>query len=129
MGCFKNIFNNSEIQTETSNMNWIQLTDSMQLNEIIENSNQKPILIFKHSTRCAISRMVLKQFENDFKLDNDFQTYFLDLLQFRPISNEIESLFHVQHQSPQILLVKNGVVVHHTSHESIDAETLGKFMV
>lgn len=125
MSLFKNIFGNSESETpKTSNINWIQLTDLTQLNEIQEVSNQKPAIIFKHSTTCMISRMALKNFEKEFELQNQVEAYFLDLLNYREISNEIASKFDVKHQSPQLLLIKNRICTYNTSHDNIDAEKL-----
>lgn len=106
-------------------MNWIQLTSLGQLNEITQLSTEKSVVIFKHSTRCSVSRMALKQFENDYKIaDNEANAYFLDLLNFRDISNEIASKFQIEHQSPQVILVKNGKVTYSVTHSEIDADTL-----
>ena len=91
-------------------MNWNELTHSDQLQNIIELSNTKPVLVFKHSTRCGISRGVLSKFEQEMEgVDERIVFYYLDLLQYRNISNEIVSKFNVVHQSPQIILIKNGI--------------------
>ncbi|HBY67023.1 MAG TPA: bacillithiol system redox-active protein YtxJ [Flavobacteriaceae bacterium] len=96
-----------------------------QLEEIIKESKNKPVAIFKHSTRCGISRMVLKQFEKNYDLDdNQLKLYFLDLLQNRDISNEIAARFKVHHESPQMIVLKDGEVIHHDSHQGIDANHL-----
>lgn len=125
MSVFSNIFGSSEKQNDSnSKINWIPLTDLGQLNEIIDISNEKPAVIFKHSTRCSVSRMALKQFENEFDLDDKVDSYFLDLLEHRVISNEIASRFGVYHQSPQLLLIKEGKSVYDVSHEAIDAGEL-----
>lgn len=125
MSFLNNLFGNSDNQTPiTSKINWTLLTDLGQLNEIITLSNEKPVLIFKHSTRCSISRMALKQFENEFDLQDKVTPYFLDLLEYRSISNEIATRFNVMHQSPQLLLIKNGIVIYQVSHDSIDAQEL-----
>ena len=103
------------------------MTDLGQLNEIINLSNEKPIVIFKHSTRCIVSRTALKQFENEFDVETlhcNVSTYFLDLLEHRDISNEIASRFGVYHQSPQLILIKNGKAIYEASHSEIDAEVL-----
>ena len=71
--------------------------------------------------------MALKQFENEFDLDSLDQKvllYFLDLLEYRGISNEIAVRFNVIHQSPQLLLIQNGKSVYAVSHSDIDAEEL-----
>lgn len=125
MSILKNIFGSSETEKpKTSNIDWIQLTDLGQLNEIQEFSSQKPVIIFKHSTTCSISRMALKNFEREYDLNDKIDAYFLDLLNFRTISNEIANKFEVVHQSPQLLLIKNGISVYDVSHDSIDAEEL-----
>jgi bacillithiol system protein YtxJ len=84
--------------------------------------------IFKHSTRCIVSKMALKNFENNFNLENKIQPYFLDLLEYRAISNEVATRFNIQHQSPQIIVIKNGVAVYATSHEDIDVLFLERFV-
>lgn len=125
MSIFNNFFGNSDKQTPiTSKIDWNLLTDLGQLNEIITLSNEKPVLIFKHSTRCSISRMALKQFENEFDLQAKVTPYFLDLLEFRSISNEIATRFNVMHQSPQLLLIRDGIATYDVSHDSIDAQEL-----
>ena len=125
MSLFSNVFGSSESQnTSKSKINWIYLTDLGQLNEIMTVSNEKPIVIFKHSTRCSVSRMALKQFENEFDLVDQVDVYFLDLLEHRDISNEIASRFNVYHQSPQLLLIKEGKSVYDVSHCDIDAGEL-----
>ncbi|WP_300570986.1 bacillithiol system redox-active protein YtxJ [Flavobacterium sp.] len=124
MSFFKNIFGNSDESEEQSKMNWSRLTSISQLDDIISLSNEKPIVIFKHSTRCIISRMALKQFEKEFDLLDKITPYFLDLLEHRDISNEIAQRFGVMHQSPQLLLIENGASSYNASHENISAITL-----
>ena len=127
MSFFKNMFNSSEEKDSNENkINWNELTDLGQLSEIIEISNEKPVAIFKHSTRCSVSRMALKQFENEFNSSDKVTPYFLDLIAHRNISNEIASRFGVTHQSPQLILIKEGKAVYNVSHSDIDAEELAK---
>ncbi|MFC7773010.1 bacillithiol system redox-active protein YtxJ [Flavobacterium sp. GCM10027622] len=125
MSFFKNLFGNEEQQRNSLKIEWNPLTDIKQLDAIVEESNSQPIVIFKHSTRCNISRMVLKQFENEFDVVSGLvKPYYLDLLEFRPISNEIAAKFNVVHQSPQIIVLKNELVVHDASHSDIQAGDL-----
>ena len=125
MSLFSSVFGSFENQnTSNDNVNWIPLTDLSQLDTIVALSNKKPVVIFKHSTRCSVSRMALKQFENEFDLEDKVDAYFLDLLEHRDISNEIASRFGVYHQSPQLLLIKEGKSVYDVSHSDIDAEEL-----
>lgn len=128
MSLFKNVFGNSGQEEASSKFAWRQLTDVGELNVIVSESAEKPVLLFKHSTRCAISRMVLKQFERDYNLDDAVIPYFLDLLQHRDISNAIANQFEVQHQSPQLIVIKEGKAVFNASHESIDVADLNDFI-
>lgn len=130
MSIFKNIFGSNEESKPKSNLklNWNQLQDLGQLNEIIILSEEKPVVIFKHSTTCSISRMVFKTFENEYNLNNNQEIYYLDLLNHRDVSNEIANKFAVIHQSPQIIVIKNGVAIYNASHENIHAEEIEKFI-
>ena len=128
MSLFKRKVSSSYEVQPNSKVGWKQLTDLGELNSIINESNDKTVVIFKHSTRCGISRMVLKQFENDFNFPESITPYLLDLLAHRDISNAIASRFDVVHQSPQIIVIKEGVVVYNASHESIDAAELNNFI-
>ncbi len=102
-------------------MNWNKLSDIKQLDEIIAISSDKPVLIFKHSTRCSISSTALDRMERSWKDEEveNLEPYYLDLIQFRTISGAIEEKFDVEHQSPQALIIKNGHCVYHASHYDI----------
>lgn len=126
MGFFNSIFGDKD--DTVSAVNWVALTQKSQIDEIIVASNNQPIVIFKHSTRCSISRMALKQFESHFDLQDKITLYYLDLLNFRDISNEIVVKFNVLHQSPQLLLIVNGSCVYSSTHENIDAASLQQFV-
>jgi bacillithiol system protein YtxJ len=107
-------------------MKWNQIKAAEQLEEIKKESAEKKILIFKHSTRCTISRASLDRLER--KWDDqemaDVKPYFLDLLNFREISGLIAQQFNVEHESPQILLINNGKSVFDQSHFSIDYDQI-----
>lgn len=125
MSFLNSIFGSSEnSDSPKSNVNWTELTDIIQLNEIEAISQEKPVVIFKHSTRCSISRMALKQFEREYDLNETVAAYFLDLIAHRDISNGIASKFGVYHESPQLIVIKNGKAVYDVSHSDIDAEAL-----
>ena len=99
-------------------MNWIALTDEEQLDTIREKSKQTPQLIFKHSTRCSISSVAKNRLEKGLQPEGvDF--YYLDLIRYRGISNKISSDFDVFHQSPQVLMIRNGECVYDESHSGI----------
>lgn len=105
-------------------LNWKELNQISKLDEIIAHSTSKPSIIFKHSTRCSNSRMSLKQFEQEFALQDKIDIWLLDLLNHREISSEIAARFQVRHESPQLLFIKNGICIYHASHHLIEAEQL-----
>ncbi|MBU3659377.1 MAG: bacillithiol system redox-active protein YtxJ [Flavobacteriales bacterium] len=106
-------------------MAWIKLTEENQLEECWNLSHQKPQLIFKHSTRCNISVMALTRFQGSGILDAEtVDSYYLDLLKFRNISNAIESKSGVRHQSPQVIVINKGEVFLSESHGMIDARSI-----
>ena len=132
MSLLKNIFKStSEDKKEVvSNVNWIPLKTLEQLEEINKISTTETVVIFKHSTRCGISRMVIKLFEKQFDASmSDLKVYYLDLLNFRELSNEVGYKYQILHQSPQLLVVKNGVVVEHASHYDITTIDLNIYIV
>lgn len=125
MGIFDQLFGNkkeasSEETTAKPTSAWIPLTSIEQLSGIAEASSGRTQVIFKHSTRCGISRMALNLFEREqlSKLE-DADVYFLDLIKHRDVSNEIAAKFGVEHQSPQVLVIRDQKVVTHASHNGI----------
>ncbi|MFL1011482.1 bacillithiol system redox-active protein YtxJ [Flavisericum labens] len=129
MGILNKIFGGSDAPKEEEKLPWVELNDLNQLDDIKQKSSTKTQVIFKHSTRCGISRMVKNQFESDFSFkENHMELYFLDLIAFRDVSNTISNLFQVVHQSPQLLVIKNGTVVAHDSHGAINDLDLSKYI-
>ncbi|MDO1500277.1 bacillithiol system redox-active protein YtxJ [Winogradskyella maritima] len=128
MGIFNKLFSGSSEPKEEKVLPWIPLTTLEQLDAIAEKSKTKTQVIFKHSTRCGISRMVINQFVEFYNLEEtNIDLYYLDLLNHRDVSNEVGYKFQVLHQSPQLLIIKNGVAVAHASHGAINDLELAKF--
>tara|TARA_B110000438_G_C15745934_1_gene620742 strand:+ start:983 stop:1303 length:321 start_codon:yes stop_codon:yes gene_type:complete len=98
-------------------MNWIALTDYSQIQKALEQS--EPFLVFKHSTRCSISSMALSRFERSYSLEA-VQAFYLDLIAYRSISNQLSDEFGIEHQSPQLLFIQSGNCTYYASHNSID---------
>ncbi len=130
MGLFNNLFGSTdEGAKEKKVLPWIALRSLDQLEEIEQRSKTKTQVIFKHSTSCGISRMVLNMFTSSYTLtEGQMDVYFLDLLAHRDVSNEVGIRFQVLHQSPQLLIVKNGVTVFHTSHGAISEVDLTQYI-
>ncbi|MEL7002932.1 MAG: bacillithiol system redox-active protein YtxJ [Bacteroidota bacterium] len=103
-------------------MEWIELRNVNELDQIKQKSHEEPVVIFKHSTSCAISSMAINRLERSWNSQemNGVKPYYLDLIRHRDVSNQIAETFGVPHQSPQVLVVKNGDVVYDTSHMGIN---------
>jgi bacillithiol system protein YtxJ len=99
-------------------MNWIPLQNESQLEDIQAKSANRPQLIFKHSTRCSASAIVKGRLERAGKPEAiDF--YYLDLINNRPVSNKVADLFRIDHESPQVLLIRDGQCIYDESHLGI----------
>lgn len=119
MGILKSLFgSNPANRKKQETIAWNALTESKQLEEIIVNSSIKYQAIFKHSTRCGVSSGVLRQFERQ-ENNGSIDFYFLDILSHRTISNEIATSYGIIHESPQLIVIKNGQVAAHGSHYDI----------
>ena len=129
MGLLNKIFGASSETKEEKLLPWIPLNSVAQLSVIEQKSKSKTQVVFKHSTRCGISRMVMNQFVSAYDLDmTNIDLYYLDLLSYRDVSNEVGYKFQVMHQSPQLLIIKNGVTVAHASHGAINDIDLKRFI-
>lgn len=106
---------------------WVELTSSEQLDELLQSSETKPVLLFKHSTRCSISSMALNRFENNMDPERATCVY-LDLIAHRSLSNEIETRTKVAHESPQAILITNHEVIYSATHNGINAQEILKLI-
>ncbi|MCX2744699.1 bacillithiol system redox-active protein YtxJ [Mangrovivirga sp. M17] len=107
-------------------MTWTEIKEERDLKQAIEISKTKPVLIFKHSTRCAISSMMLSKLERNWneKSTEKVSPFFLDLISYRNISNLIENSFGIMHESPQALLIHNEKCIFDSSHGGINHDVL-----
>ncbi|WP_108246211.1 bacillithiol system redox-active protein YtxJ [Muricauda brasiliensis] len=129
MGIFDSVFGKKAgTKKERKELPWIQLESIAQLETIVESSNNKPQVIYKHSSTCGISRMVLNMFTESYDMDLDIDLYFLTIQHHRDVSNRIEDKFEVRHESPQLLVIKKGEVVFHTSHGAISDTDFTKYL-
>lgn len=106
-------------------MNWKKLNSIEDLTAALTESTEKTVVIFKHSTRCSVSMMAKKSLEYGWDLtDEEVVPYFLDLIAHRDVSNKIAQDLEVEHQSPQLIGIKNREVFYHASHGVISVESL-----
>ncbi len=105
--------------------NWQSLNALDSLDAILEASFQRPQLLFKHSTRCSISSGAKYRLDNGLDtLAAEFDLHYLDLLSYREISNQIAERFQVVHQSPQVIVLRNGKASFHMSHQLITVDRI-----
>lgn len=104
-------------------MNWKEITDEQQLEQIRQESTLHPVVLFKHSTRCSISSMAKSRLERATPPEN-IPFYYLDLIRYRGISNKVAEVFGVMHESPQVLVIRRGECVYDESHNGINMEDL-----
>ena len=102
---------------------WKHISSDADLDQIISSKSYlKPVILFKHSTRCPVSFTAKKSFEFGWKNELDCEVYLLDLISYRTISSKIEQLLGVQHESPQLIVVSKGKSIFNASHGMIDAD-------
>jgi bacillithiol system protein YtxJ len=109
-------------------MNWNPLTTIDQLAIIDEESIQQPVMLLKHSTRCSISSAALGRLERNLDEGSGMKVYYLDLIAYRDVSNAIASRYGIEHQSPQVIVLKNGKAVYHESHMGIQPDEITEFV-
>ena len=104
---------------------WKVLTTEGQLDKLIADSEQKPVVLFKHSVSCGTSAMAKHNLEKDWDFtDQEIDFYYLDLIAYRSISNKIATVLNVTHQSPQVILIHKGKAVYATSHQAVSVSGL-----
>lgn len=104
-------------------IDWIHLESEDQLDQIVKDSYQKPAIILKHSTTCPISSIAKLRLDQDLNLDN-VDMYYLDLHRYRSISNKVAELFMIVHESPQVLIIKDGDCIFDESHLAIQVDEI-----
>ncbi|MDG1333847.1 MAG: bacillithiol system redox-active protein YtxJ [Crocinitomicaceae bacterium] len=117
-------FSKEKEEKKQNGLPWERLTSVDQLKEVIASSSEKPVLLFKHSTRCSISSMALNSFQHGWEgTPEEIDIYYLDLLNYRDVSNAMALETGVIHQSPQVIVLKNNEVVYTATHSSISARS------
>ena len=129
MKLLKKIFKKNDPEAQEAFINWLHLINIDQIKQIRSLSKSETVFIFKHSTRCGISKMVIKRFENMFDESmSNVKVYYLDLLNYRDVSDKVGVTFNVIHQSPQLLIIKNEVSVFNASHQDITSIKLQDYI-
>lgn len=131
MGIFQRMFGDSDSSSNAAGSGqgvyptWQALTSEEQLDDLVAKSHERPVLLFKHSTRCSISTVALSRVERGWAFaEGELDPWFVDLIQYRGVSNAIAERFGIPHQSPQAILLKDGKPVYDASHSAIDVPSL-----
>lgn len=110
-------------------MNWIELQSIEQAKELINSSTEKPVLFFKHSTRCSISNMAKDRLERKWNIDDSILSpIYLDLLNHRDVSNFLAEELNIEHQSPQVILVKKKTATYSETHSMINVDAISEVL-
>jgi len=116
-----------KVEKPKASVNWKNLTDLDQVDRILNDRTGQKHLLFKHSTRCGVSAMTKRQFEKEWAEENeDVDVWYLDLLNYRDISNAIAEKTGIYHQSPQAIALGNGEVCYSASHSEVSAKQIVK---
>ena len=105
-------------------MNWNELRSLEQLDSVVNESKEQPVVIFKHSTSCSISSMAFDRLQRAWDDADNVKPYYLDLIKYREISNQIAEKFGVMHQSPQVIILKDGEAIYDNSHMGISYQAV-----
>ncbi len=101
---------------------WLNLESIDQLDKIVDSSTSKPSIIFKHSTSCPISSIAKLRLDDHWDIKDEVDLYYLDLIKHRNVSNQIAEKFEIVHESPQLLVIKDGRCVYDVSHMDINVQ-------
>lgn len=104
-----------------SDSGFIELHEAHELDELLSQSGDQPVILFKHSNSCMISSRARRQMD---KLEKPVAMVIVQ--KARGLSNEIESRFSLPHETPQVLVVRNGKLAWSASHFRITAEAVNR---
>ena len=115
----------NKTDNNSSSFPWKNVESVDLLNSLM--NSDKPVLLFKHSTRCIISKTVKARFETMAK-DSSTDMYLVHVIEERPYSNHIAETSGVTHQSPQVLVFKSGECLYNASHDGILDDPILSFL-
>ncbi|MFN2492084.1 MAG: bacillithiol system redox-active protein YtxJ [Pyrinomonadaceae bacterium] len=98
---------------------FVKLTDTKSFDELANRSKDQPVVIFKHSLTCPISASAYEQMA-----ETDGEVALIEVQKARELSTEIENRLGVAHESPQVIVLRNGQVVWSASHFRITSDAV-----
>jgi len=107
-------------------MEWYKITDSGDIDQVVNDSFAQPVLVYKHSPICGLSSNALQKLEKGWNAleAKKLKPYFVDVVAQRPLSQGIAQRFKIMHQSPQVLLIRDGICVYDIAHFEISVKDL-----
>ena len=100
---------------------FFRIDDRAALDGLLADSKQKPVIVFKHSTACSISSRAYREME---KVEG--QVNILEVQSAREISRELANLTGVRHETPQVIVLRDGKAVWNASHFDVKAAAVAK---
>lgn len=102
-------------------MSFSEITEANELEDLLNRSNEQPIIVFKHSTTCPISARAHREME---KVNGEVALVVVQ--HARVLSNEVAARTGIKHESPQVFVLRNGSPAWHASHYDITASDVEK---
>jgi bacillithiol system protein YtxJ len=100
---------------------FLRIDDRAALDNLITDSKQKPVIVFKHSNACSISSRAYREME---KVQD--QVNILEVQSAREVSRELANLTGVRHETPQVIVLRDGKAVWNASHFDVQAGAVSK---
>ena len=100
---------------------FFEIDDRTALESLMTDSNQKPVIVFKHSNACSISARAYREME---KVEADVNI--LVVQSAREVSRELANLTGVRHETPQVIVLRDGKAVWNASHFDVQAGAVAK---
>ena len=98
---------------------FVKITDKKSFEQLASRSKDRPVVIFKHSLTCPISAAAYEQMA-----EFDGEVALIEVQRARELSTEIENRLGVTHESPQVIVLRNGQVVWNASHFKVTADAV-----
>jgi bacillithiol system protein YtxJ len=95
---------------------FFRIDDRATLDNLLTDSSRKPVIVFKHSNACSISARAYREMEQLGERVN-----ILEVQSAREISRELANLTGVRHETPQVIILRDGKAVWNASHFDVKA--------
>jgi bacillithiol system protein YtxJ len=100
---------------------FLKISDRDDLDTLLDDSKLRPVVVFKHSNACPLSAAAYREME---KFEGDVSLVVVQTA--REVSRELASITGIRHESPQVLVLRDGKAVWNASHYQIKADTVAR---